>query len=95
MAEIVVTWLVATLVLPFLIGWALGHPGYAAAVFAALGLSTLVLSLQAGEAQVMQGLGVSFLLSSVPAYVGGRFRGRPMAFIRQRRDARIARRQLG
>lgn len=79
--------------LPFLIGWALGHAGYAAAVFAALGISTLLLSFSAGEAQVMQGLGASFLLSSVPAYFGGRFRGHPMAFIRRRRAAGTGRSQ--
>jgi hypothetical protein len=73
-AEIVVTWIVATAVLPFVIGWALGHAGYAAAVFAALGISSLLLSLRSGLAGVMQGLGVSFLLSSAPAYFGGRAR---------------------
>jgi hypothetical protein len=73
-AEIVVTWIVATAVLPFVIGWALGHAGYAAAVFAALGISSLLLSLTSGAVPVMQGLGVSFLLSSVPAYFGGRVR---------------------
>jgi hypothetical protein len=65
-------WIVATAVLPFVIGWALGHAGYAAAVFAALGISSLLLSLHSGLAGVMQGLGVSFLLSSAPAYFGGR-----------------------
>jgi hypothetical protein len=73
-AEIVVTWIVATAVLPFVIGWALGHAGYAAAVFVALGISSLLLSLTSGVAGVMQGLGVSFLLSSAPAYFGGRVR---------------------
>jgi hypothetical protein len=56
------------------IGWALGHAGYAAAVFAALGISSLLLSLTSGVAGVMQGVGVSFLLSSAPAYFGGRAR---------------------
>ena len=73
----VVTWIVATAILPFVIGWALGHAGYAgyaAAVFVALGISSLLLSLTSGVAGVMQGLGVSFLLSCVPAYFGGRVR---------------------
>jgi hypothetical protein len=72
--EIVATWIVATLLLPFGIGYVLGHAGFAAAAFAALGLSTLLLSLQAGDARVMQGMGVSFLISAVPAYFGGRVR---------------------
>ena len=74
MAEIVAIWIVATLVLPFGVGYALGHAGFAAAAFAALGISTLLLSLQAGEGQVMQGMGASFLISAVPAYLGGWFR---------------------
>jgi hypothetical protein len=83
MAEIVVTWIVATLVLPFGLGWLLGHPGFAAAVFAALGISTILLSVSAGEAQVMQGMGASFLISAVPAWFGGQVR-------RRRRDAGTA-----
>jgi len=75
MGEIVEAWIVATLVLPFGVGYALGHAGFAAAAFAALGISTLLLSLQAGDAQVMQGMGASFLISAVPAYLGGRARG--------------------
>ena len=74
MAEIVAIWIVATLILPFGVGYALGHAGFAAAAFAALGISTLLLSLQAGEGQVMQGMGASFLISAVPAYLGGWFR---------------------
>jgi hypothetical protein len=73
-AEIVVTWIVATALLPFVIGYALGHAGFAAAVFGALGLSTILLSFSAGDAQVMQGMGASFLLSAVPAWFGGRVR---------------------
>jgi hypothetical protein len=74
MGEIVATWIVATLLLPFGIGYVLGHAGFAAAAFAALGISTLLLSLQAGDAQVMQGMGLSFVISGVPAYFGGRAR---------------------
>jgi hypothetical protein len=73
-AEIVLVWLVATLALPFGVGYVLGHGGFAAAVFAALGISTVLLSVQAGEGQVMQGMGASFLISSAPAYLGGRAR---------------------
>jgi hypothetical protein len=69
--EIVVVWIVATLLFPFLLGYGLGHAGFAAAVFGALGISTLLLSLASGEAQVMQGMAVSFLLSAAPAYFGG------------------------
>ena len=65
------TWIVATLLLPFGVGYVLGHAGFAAMVFAALGITTLLLSLQAGDAQVMQGMGASFLISAVPAYLGG------------------------
>ena len=71
MDEIVAVWILATLVLPFGIGYVLGHAGFAAAAFAALGISTLLLSLQAGDAQVMQGMGVSFVVSALPAYLGG------------------------
>ena len=74
MNEIVATWIVATLLLPFGIGYVLGHAGFVAAAFVALGLSTLLLSLQAGDAQVMQGMGLSFVISGVPAYFGGRAR---------------------
>jgi hypothetical protein len=69
--EIVPAWIVATLVLPFGVGYVLGHGGFAAMAFAALGISTLLLSVQAGDAQIMQGMGASFLVSSVPAYLGG------------------------
>jgi len=61
--------------LPFGVGYVLGHGGFAAAVFAALAISTLLLSLQAGKGQVMQGMSASFLISSAPAYLGGRARG--------------------
>jgi hypothetical protein len=44
-------------------------------VFAALGISSMLLSLSAGEGQVMQGMGASLLIASVPAYLGGRARG--------------------
>jgi hypothetical protein len=71
MSEIVVVWIIATLLAPFLIGFALGHAGFAAAAFAALGITTLLLSFASGQEQVMQGMAVSFLLSSVPAYFGG------------------------
>jgi hypothetical protein len=74
-AEIVFVWIAATVVMPFGVGYVLGHGGFAAAAFAALGISTLLLSLQAGEGQVMQGMGASFLISSAPAYLGGRARG--------------------
>jgi hypothetical protein len=73
-AEIVLVWLVATLALPFGVGYVLGHGGFAAAAFAALGISTVLLSLQAGEGQVMQGMAASFLISAAPAYLGGRAR---------------------
>jgi hypothetical protein len=71
MSEIVVVWIVATLLAPFLIGYVLGHAGFAAAAFAALGITTLLLSFGAGQAGVMQGMAVSFLLSTAPAYFGG------------------------
>jgi hypothetical protein len=71
MGEIIATWIVATLLLPFGVGYVLGHAGFASMAFAALGISTLLLSVQAGDAQVMQGMGVSFLVSAVPAYLGG------------------------
>ena len=71
MSEIVVVWILATLLAPFLVGFGLGHAGFAAAVFAALGISTFLLSFAAGQEGVMQGMALSFLLSSVPAYFGG------------------------
>jgi hypothetical protein len=71
MSEIVVVWIVATLVAPFVVGFALGHAGFAAAAFAALGISTLLLSFSAGAEGVMQGMAVSFLVSTAPAYFGG------------------------
>jgi UDP-3-O-acyl-N-acetylglucosamine deacetylase len=60
--------------MPFGVGYVLGHGGFAAAVFAAVGISTLLLSLQAGEGPVMQGMSASFVISSAPAYLGGRAR---------------------
>ena len=40
--EIAAAIIIATLVGPFLIGWWIGHPGFAAAAWGALGLTVLI-----------------------------------------------------
>jgi len=65
--------------LPFVLGYGLGHAGYAAAVFAALAFTVLALQATAGGNGVMPVFALGLLLSAVPAYLGGRVRERRSA----------------
>ena len=67
-------------VLPFALGYGLGHAGYAAAVFAALAFTVLALQATAGgDGGVMPAFALGLLVSAVPAYLGGRVRERRSA----------------
>jgi hypothetical protein len=87
MLELIALWLLATVALPFGVGFAIGHGGFAAAAFAALGLTGVLMSLSAADGKVMLGMSASFAVAAVPAYFGGRAR----VVRRQRRDAASAR----
>ena len=54
--EVVAAIVIATLVGPFLIGWWIGHPAFAAAAWGALGLTVLI-----RQAQVDTSEGLAFL----------------------------------
>jgi hypothetical protein len=55
---------IATLVLPFLLGYWVGHPGFAALAFLALGLTVLVRQLEAGTGDAGKGMLLAIVLSS-------------------------------
>jgi hypothetical protein len=67
----------AFLVLPFGLGYLLGHGAYAAAVFVALGLTTLTLQATGGgDGEVMPAFAFGLILSAAPAFAGGLLRER-------------------
>jgi hypothetical protein len=64
--------LIAIVVGPFVIGWWIGHPLFAAAVFAALALTVALGAASRGDGgDEALGLALSLLLSSVSAAGGG------------------------
>ncbi len=64
--------LIAIVVGPFVIGWWIGHPLFAAAVFAALSLTVALGAASRGDGgDEARGLALSLLLSSVSAAGGG------------------------
>jgi 4-hydroxybenzoate polyprenyltransferase len=75
--------LLATVVLPFLIGWWVGHPVFAAAAFGALGLTVLIRQLQiddgAPEAASVLWILVGSTISAAAAGYGGLRRERQRA----------------
>lgn len=74
--------LLAVVVLPFGIGWWVGHPVFAAAVFLAMSLTVALGAIGRGDAgsDPSLGLALSLAVSAVSAYGGG--------LARQRRRAR-------
>ena len=76
---------VATLLLPFLIGLWIGHPAFAAAAFAALGVTLLLHQLRMEEGdEVLAGMVVASLLSALAAGAGGALRDRGRHRVRHR-----------
>ncbi len=76
--EIAAAIIIATLVGPFMIGWWIGHPAFAAAAFGALGLTVFVaqLRLDESEGEAFAWILVSTALSATAAGYGGRVRER-------------------
>ena len=77
--------LLATIVLPFLIGWWIGNPVFAAAAWGALGLTLLIRQVGAGEGsgggEAVLGIVVGSAVSAAAAGYGGHIR-------EKRRDSR-------
>ena len=74
--EIAAAIVIATLVGPFLIGWWIGHPAFAAAAFAALGLTVFIaqVRLDDSEGRAFAWIAISTLFSAGAAYYGGQVR---------------------
>ena len=69
--------LVALVVGPFVIGWWVGHPLFAAAVFVAMALTVLLGAASRGDSgDEPLGLALSLLLSAASAAAGGWLRER-------------------
>ena len=82
--EIVPVAILAVVVLPFGVGWWIGHPVFGAAVFLAMSLTVLLGSVSRGGTDGSDpgvGLAVSLAVSSASAYAGGLMRER-----RRKRD---------
>ncbi|MDQ3741601.1 MAG: hypothetical protein M3320_05990 [Actinomycetota bacterium] len=79
--------LIAIVVGPFVVGWWVGHPLFAAAVFVALALTVFLGAVGRGDTAGDPGLGLalSLVVSSASAALGGHLRAR-------RRDTRMRRR---
>ena len=71
--EIAAAIIIATLVGPFLIGWWIGNPVFAAAAWGALGLTVLIrqLQLDASEGLAFLWIVVATAISMAAAYYGG------------------------
>lgn len=67
---------VATLLLPFMIGWWIGHPAFAAAAFLALGVTLVIHQLRLDEPAPLAGMATASLLSALAAGAGGALRER-------------------
>ena len=72
--EVVAAVLIATLVGPYLIGWWIGHPTFAAAAFGALGVTVLIQQLRlddgASEGPAVAWIFVATALSAAAAAYG-------------------------
>lgn len=65
------------MLLPFLIGLWIGHPAFAAAAFAALGVTPLLQQVRMEEGdEVLAGMVAASLLSALAAGAGGALRER-------------------
>jgi hypothetical protein len=72
---------IAVVALPFALGYWIGQPVFAAAPFAALGLTVLIRQLQLDNepdvtGKLVAGIFLSTAISAVAAYAGGRVRER-------------------
>jgi len=87
--DLVAAILLATVVLPFLIGWWIGSPVFAAAAWGALGLTVLIRQLQvddgASEGMPLLAIVVGSAISAAAAGYGGHVREKQRA--RQREQA--------
>lgn len=76
--ELVAAILIAVLVGPFLIGWWIGNPVFAAAAWGALGLTLVVMQFRADDGspggEVILGLLVGYAISAAAAGYGGHVR---------------------
>lgn len=80
--ELTLVTLLAVVILPFGVGWWVGHPLFAALVFLALALTVALgtATRAGGDEDAAFGLALSLALSAAAAYAGG--------LVRQRRDQR-------
>ena len=71
--EIAAAIVIATLVGPFLIGWWIGHPAFAAAAWGALGLTILLMQFRVEDSEpaAFAWIAVSTVISAGAAYYGG------------------------
>ena len=71
--EIVAAILIATLIGPFLIGWWIGNPAFAAAAWGALGLTVLIRQAQVdtSEGLAFAWIVVATVISMAAAWYGG------------------------
>ena len=85
--DLVAAILLATLVGPYLIGWWIGHPGFAAAAWGALGLTVLIrqASIDSSEELALLWIIVASTISAGAAWYGATRRER-------RRKERLERR---
>jgi hypothetical protein len=76
--DLVAAILLATVVLPFLIGWWIGNPVFAAAAWAALGLTLLIMQFRiddgSPEGGPLLGMVVACAISAAAAGYGGHVR---------------------
>ena len=70
--EIAAAIIIATLVGPFLIGWWIGHPGFAAAAWGALGVTVLIrqAQLDTSEGLAFVWIVVATVMSASAAWYG-------------------------
>ena len=87
--EVVAAIIIATLVGPYLIGWWIGNPVFAAAAWGALGLTVLISQLRrddgSSEGIVLLWILVASAVSAGAAYYGGHVREKQRA--RQREQS--------
>ena len=87
--DLVAAIILGTFVLPFLIGWWIGNPVFAAAAWGALGLTLLIRQLQiddgSSEGRMLLWILVGSAISAACAGWGGRVREKQRA--RQRENA--------
>ena len=79
--ELTLVTLIAIVVGPFVVGWWIGHPLFAAAGFVALSLTVLVGAIGRGETGGDPGVGLalSLAVSAASAALGGHLRARRRA----------------